>query len=87
MRVPVVTSSYTISYLRPAVGSRLVARAQALHVGRSQAVCRCEVYDVAADDEKLCAVAQGTIMPLGDKAGDKPGADPGSPRRPATASD
>ena len=68
LRVPVVTSEFKINYVRPAVGERLVARADAVHVGRSQAVCRCDVYAVRGGDEKLCAVAQGTISRLGEES-------------------
>ena len=64
MQVPVVTAEFKINYLRPAIGDRLIARAQAVHVGRSQAVCRCEVFALNGRDEKLCAVAQGTIAKL-----------------------
>jgi uncharacterized protein (TIGR00369 family) len=64
LKVPVVTSEFKINYLRPAVGERLVARAHALHAGRSQAVCRCDVFVVSDGEEKLCAVAQGTIAAL-----------------------
>lgn len=64
MSVPVVTAEFKINYLRPAIGERLIARAQAVHVGKSQAVCRCEVFAVHAGVEKLCAVAQGTIARL-----------------------
>ena len=61
MKVPVVTSEYKINYVRPAIGSRLVARAHAAHVGKGQAVCCCEVFVESEGVEKLCAVAQGTI--------------------------
>ena len=64
LRVPVVTSEFKINYLRPAVGERLIARAEAVHAGRSQAVCRCDVFVVQGGEEKLCAVAQGTIAAL-----------------------
>jgi uncharacterized protein (TIGR00369 family) len=67
MQVPVVTSEFKINYLRPGLGLRLEARADAVHVGKSQAVCRCEVFAVAADgSEKLCALAQGTVAKLGE---------------------
>ncbi|MFO1337246.1 MAG: PaaI family thioesterase [Burkholderiaceae bacterium] len=66
MRVPVVTSEFKINYLRPAVGDKLVARAKAIGVGKTQAVCRCEVYAVQGQEESLCALAQGTITKLGD---------------------
>jgi len=64
MKVPVVTSEFKINYLRPAVGERLIARADAAHVGKSQAVCRCEIFVVSGGQEKLCAMAQGTIARL-----------------------
>jgi len=60
----VVTSEYKINYVRPAVGERLIARAQAVHTGKSQAVCRCDVFVVVDGEEKLCAMAQGTIARL-----------------------
>lgn len=64
LRVPVVTSEFKINYLRPAIGERLIARATAVHTGKSQAVCRCDVFVVKDGVEKLCAVAQGTIAAL-----------------------
>ena len=72
MRVPVVTSEYKINYVRPALGERLIARARAVHVSRTQAVCQCEVFALSAGQEKLCAIAQGTIAKLGGAA-DGPG--------------
>lgn len=57
----VVTSEYKINYVRPALGDFLVARAVVAHVGKTQAVCRCEIFGVKEDGEKLCALAQGTI--------------------------
>ena len=64
MAVPVVTAEFKINYLRPAIGERLIARARAVHVGRTQAVCTCEVFAVNGGEEKLCALAQGTIARL-----------------------
>jgi len=69
MRVPVVTSEYKINYVRPAIGERLIARARAVHVSQSQAVCQCEVFALTAGQETLCAIAQGTIARLGEKNG------------------
>ena len=66
MHVRVVTSEYKINYVRPAVGDRLIARARAVHVSRTQAVCQCEVVAVSAGEEKLCAIAQGTVAKLAD---------------------
>lgn len=64
MQVPVVTSEFKINYVRPAVGERLIARAEAQAVSKTQAVCRCEVFVVKDAAEKLCALAQGTIVRL-----------------------
>ena len=46
------------------LAERLIARAHVEHVGRTQAVCRCEVFVQNGDAEKLCALAQGTIAAL-----------------------
>lgn len=66
MQVPVITSEYKLNYVRPATGERLVVRARAESVGKTQAVCRCEVYTVQGGEEKLCALGQGTIVRLGE---------------------
>ncbi len=60
----VVTAEFKINYVRPAEGRALVARARVIHAGKTQAVCRCEVFSVVDDDELLCAVAQGTIAAI-----------------------
>ena len=41
------------------------ARASVLYAGKTQAVCRCDVFAVKDGNEKLCATAQGTIVTLG----------------------
>src|SRR5688500_8554579 len=63
--VAVVTSEFKINYVRPAIGERLIARAEAVSVGKNQVVCRCDVFVRSGGDEKLCAVAQGTIARIG----------------------
>lgn len=59
-----VTGEFKINYVRPAMGARLTARASVLHSGKQQAVVQCQVYVCDADGqtEKLCAVAQGTVV-------------------------
>ena len=58
----VLTSEFKINYVRPAVdGERLVALATVVASGRTQAVCRCDVFLERAGGRKLCAAAQGTI--------------------------
>ncbi|HEX8099316.1 MAG TPA: PaaI family thioesterase [Actinomycetota bacterium] len=58
----VLTQEFKVSYLRPAKGERLVARATVLHSSKRQAVCRCDVYGVTGEEETLCATALGTIL-------------------------
>jgi uncharacterized protein (TIGR00369 family) len=60
----VVTSEYKINYVRPALGQEIIARATAVQAGKSQAVCRCDIFAVNDGKEILCAVAQGTIARL-----------------------
>lgn len=64
MAAPVVTSEFKINYLRPVQGDAIIARARCVHAGRSQAVSQCNIVVVCGDEEKLCAVAQGTISLL-----------------------
>ncbi|WP_433681632.1 PaaI family thioesterase [Nocardia sp. CA-119907] len=57
----VLTGGFTITYLRPAAGTRLRAEATVTGSTRRQAVVSCEIYAESADAEPvLCAVAQGT---------------------------
>lgn len=64
----VVTSEFKINYVRPAMGDFIVARATVIHAGKSQAVCRCDVYVSNEGSEALCATAQGTITRLGQSS-------------------
>lgn len=64
----VLTLEMKLNYTRPAVGEALIARASVVSSGRSQAVCRCDVFVVSQGEEKLCAAAQGTIVPMPKKS-------------------
>ncbi len=56
-----VTSEYKINYTRPATGDKLVAKSTVISSGKRQAVCECKVFAMLKDEEKLVAVAQGSI--------------------------
>lgn len=56
-----VTAEYKINYMRPAIGEKLVARAEVLSHTTRQAVCRCDVYAVKDGESKLCATALGSV--------------------------
>ena len=63
----VLTSEFKINYLRPAKDAeRLVAIATVVGNGKTQAVCRCDVFLERGGERKLCAAAQGTIRKAGD---------------------
>jgi acyl-coenzyme A thioesterase PaaI-like protein len=57
----VVSSEYKINYLAPALGTTLIARAEAVPSVRNRAVCPGELFVVKEEKEYLCALAQGTI--------------------------
>lgn len=69
----VVTGEYKINYLRPALKGTLMARARVVHAGRHQATCQCSVYVMENGDEKLVALAQGTVnrLPEGNGSEEK----------------
>ncbi len=59
----VLTSGFSIQYVRPATGRTLAARATVVHAGRRQAVVRCDLVTRDGEGaETLCAVAQGTVL-------------------------
>jgi uncharacterized protein (TIGR00369 family) len=64
----VLTAEYKLSFVRPAIGDDLVARASVVHAGRRQAVCRCDVFDVTDGQESLCATALGTVRAVQDSS-------------------
>ncbi|MGW0659955.1 PaaI family thioesterase [Streptodolium elevatio] len=58
----ILTAGFAVTYVRPASGVLLRARATVLTSTRSQAVCSCEI--AALDEsgvERICATAQGTV--------------------------
>jgi uncharacterized protein (TIGR00369 family) len=61
----VLSSEFKINNLRPATGDELRAIATVVGSGRTQAVCRCDVFAISAGERKLCAAAQGTIRAVG----------------------
>ncbi|GAA1468896.1 PaaI family thioesterase [Nocardiopsis exhalans] len=58
----VLTSGFSIEYLRPGKGVLLNARAHVLESTRRRAVCRCDLVMIDSEGaERLVAAAQGTI--------------------------
>ncbi len=62
----VVTGSYTINFLRPALGQRLRAKGEVIKPGKRQVVVRADVWaEGDGADPVHVATAQGTIIPTG----------------------
>lgn len=57
----VVTSEYKLNLLAPALGEKLLCRAEVLKAGQRQAVCRADVFAVRQGEEKLVAIGLATI--------------------------
>ncbi len=62
----VVTGSYSINFLAPAIGAALRSKGTVIKAGKRQVVVRADVWSEDADGKaKLVACAQGTIIPTG----------------------
>lgn len=64
----VVTGSYAINFLAPAVGEGLRSKGRVIKAGRKQVIVRAEVFSESeseSEEPKLVAVAQATIVPTG----------------------
>ncbi|HEX8902801.1 PaaI family thioesterase [Vitreimonas sp.] len=57
----VVTSSYTLHFLGPAVGDRLRAKGRVIRTGQRQVTVQADVFVETADETKLVATALATI--------------------------
>lgn len=67
-----VTASYAINLVAPAMGDVLIARGQLLKAGRRMIVGRADVYSVQNGEEKLVAVYQATLAPVEHRNADRP---------------
>ena len=66
----VLASHYCVNCLRPAVGERFVARARVIKPGRSQVFTACDLFAVAAGQEKLVATGETLLTVVkGEAAG------------------
>lgn len=58
----VLTTEFKINLLRPALGEKLIARAEVIKYGKLLKICQSSVYSVSeANDEELCAFVTGTM--------------------------
>jgi len=74
----VLTVEYKINLLAPAAGDTFVARARVLRPGRTLTVCSGEVTVRRADESKVVAAMQATIMALPGGTAPSPSSPPGA---------
>lgn len=65
-----LTAEFKISYVRPGIGDKLIARAQVLYAGKNQATCRCDVFAEREGKEVLIATSLGTIVKVAEATKD-----------------
>lgn len=61
----VVTSQFSLNFLAPGLGEAFRTRASVVKAGKRQVTVRADVFAEQDGDEKLIAVAQATILPVG----------------------
>jgi uncharacterized protein (TIGR00369 family) len=61
----VVTSQFSLNFLAPGVGEAFRARASVVKAGKRQVTVRVDVFAEQSGQEKLIAVAQAVILPVG----------------------
>lgn len=60
----VLASHFSVNCLRPAVGTRFIARARVVKAGRTQVFTTCELFSVDAGQEKLVATGETILVPV-----------------------
>ncbi|MDB9857617.1 PaaI family thioesterase [Amylibacter sp.] len=61
----VLTSHFSVSCLRPAVGARFIARAKLIKPGKTQCFARAELFAINDDAEKLVATGEAIMVVTG----------------------
>jgi uncharacterized protein (TIGR00369 family) len=64
----VLASHYSVNCLRPAVGTRFIARARVVKAGKSQVFTSCELYAEDGGGEKLVATGDTLLSVVGGDA-------------------
>jgi len=62
----VLASHNAINFLRPAVGSRFIARGRVVKSGKSQIFTACELYAENGAQEKLVATGEALLLVVGE---------------------
>lgn len=64
----VLTVEFKINLISPADGGLLIGKSKVLKNGRTLTICQSEVFVIKDGKEKLCAVAQLTIIELKNRS-------------------
>lgn len=58
----VLSAEFKINLVNPALGEKLIARGEVIKYGKTLKICKSSIYALKDGAEKLCAIAQGTMM-------------------------
>ncbi|MEZ4793839.1 MAG: PaaI family thioesterase [Gelidibacter sp.] len=62
----VLTVEYKINLMSPAKGEYLIGKSKVIKNGKTLTICQSEVFASENGEQKLCAIAQVTLMELKD---------------------
>jgi len=60
----ILTVEYKLNLISPADGELLMGKSHVIKNGKTLSICRTDVFVVKNGEEKLCAIAQSTLMEL-----------------------
>ncbi len=60
----ILTVEYKINLVSPAIGERLISKAEVIKSGKTLTICQSKVYACEKENQKLCAIAQVTLIEL-----------------------
>ncbi|MDX2002228.1 MAG: PaaI family thioesterase [Chitinophagales bacterium] len=71
--IQVFTVEIKTSFLRPAVGEKLLAKGRVIKAGKGFHFCEAEIYAIQGGEEKMVAKASSTMAVVNKKMNDKYG--------------
>ena len=72
----VLAAHFSVNCLRPAQGEHFIARARVVRAGKTQVFTACELFAVAAQEEKLVATGETLLSVSKAAVGDLQGGSP-----------
>lgn len=60
----ILTVEFKLNLISPANGDLLIGRGHVVKSGKTLTICRSDIYIISQNREKLCAIAQSTLIQL-----------------------